>query len=73
MIPAYGITPPGTLGYQPPRCSTTTWRRRASYWLKRASRRRRLAGLELTHNTSESHLKIAVALQQMWKDALTST
>ena len=27
-------------------------------------------GLELTYNTSEDHRKIAVALQQMWKDAL---
>ena len=27
-------------------------------------------GAELTYNTSEAHLKIAVALQQMWKDAL---
>ncbi|MDP4651027.1 MAG: ABC transporter substrate-binding protein, partial [Haliea sp.] len=27
-------------------------------------------GLELIYNTSESHRKIAVALQQMWKDVL---
>ncbi len=27
-------------------------------------------GLEITYNTSESHRKIAVALQQMWKTAL---
>ena len=70
-VPAYGITPPGTLGYQPPRVF--------DYDVQRA--RQLLAeagypdgagwpGLELTYNTSESHLKIAVALQQMWKDAL---
>ncbi|MBK6508444.1 MAG: peptide ABC transporter substrate-binding protein [Haliea sp.] len=70
-VPAYGITPPGTLGYQPPRVF--------DYDVEKA--RKLLAeagypdgagwpGLELTYNTSESHLKIAVALQQMWKDAL---
>jgi len=70
-IPAYSITPPGTLGYQPPRVF--------DYDVQRA--RQLLAeagypdgagwpGLELAYNTSESHLKIAVALQQMWKDAL---
>lgn len=70
-IPAYGITPPGTLGYQPPKVF--------DYDVVKA--RRLLAeagypdgagwpGLELMYNTSESHQKIAVALQQMWKDAL---
>ncbi|CAA0116652.1 Periplasmic oligopeptide-binding protein [Halioglobus japonicus] len=70
-FPAYGITPPGTLGYQPPKVF--------EYDVARA--RQLLAeagypngegwpGLELIYNTSESHLKVAVALQQMWKDAL---
>ncbi len=70
-VPAYTITPPGTLGYQPP----------AVFKHDVARARQLLAeagypdgkgwpGLELTYNTSESHLKIAVALQQMWKDAL---
>jgi oligopeptide transport system substrate-binding protein len=70
-VPAYSITPPGTLGYQPP----TVF----GHDVERA--RQLLAeagypdgegwpGLELTYNTSESHLKIAVALQQMWQDAL---
>ncbi len=70
-VPAYGITPPGTLGYQPPKIF--------DYDVARA--RELLAeagypdgagwpGVELIYNTSESHLKIAVALQQMWKDAL---
>lgn len=70
-FPAYGITPPGTLGYQPPKIF--------DYDVARA--RQLLAeagypdgegwpGLELIYNTSESHLKVAVALQQMWKDAL---
>lgn len=69
--PAYAITPPGTLGYQPPQLF--------SYDPEQA--RRLLAdagypdgadwpGLELTYNTSESHRKVAVAIQQMWKDVL---
>lgn len=69
--PAYAITPPGTLGYFPPRL----------FGLDIEKARALLAeagypdgvgwpGLELIYNTSESHRKIAVALQQMWKDAL---
>lgn len=71
QVPTYGITPPGTLGYQPPIVF--------GHDVEKA--RQLLAdagypngegwpGLELIYNTSESHLKIAVALQQMWKDAL---
>jgi oligopeptide transport system substrate-binding protein len=70
-LPAYSITPPGALGYEPPQVF--------DYDVARA--RQLLAeagypdgkgwpGLELTYNTSESHLKIAVALQQMWREAL---
>jgi len=70
-LPAWSITPPGTLGYEPPQVF--------GYDVARA--RQLLAeagypdgkgwpGLELTYNTSESHLKIAVALQQMWREAL---
>tara|TARA_R110002110_G_scaffold205066_5_gene416839 strand:+ start:14906 stop:16579 length:1674 start_codon:yes stop_codon:yes gene_type:complete len=73
-VPAYSITPPGTLGYEPPKLF--------SYDVEQA--RALLAdagypdgegwpGMELTYNTSESHRKIAVALQQMWKDALNIT
>ena len=70
-IAAYSITPPDTLGYYPPKLFSHDV----------AGARRLLAeagypdgrgwpGLELTYNTSEDHRKIAVALQQMWKDAL---
>jgi oligopeptide transport system substrate-binding protein len=70
-VPAYSITPPGTLGYNPPKLF--------DYEPDKA--RRMLAdagfpngegwpGVELIYNTSESHRKIAVALQQMWKDEL---
>lgn len=69
--PAYAITPPGTLGYSPPKLF--------SYNLEEAKRLLAEAGypdgkdwpgVELLYNTSEGHRKIAVALQQMWKDAL---
>lgn len=68
---AYAITPPGTLGYQPPKLFDFD-----------PSEARKLldeAGypngegfpvIELLYNTSESHRKIAVAVQQMWKKHL---
>jgi oligopeptide transport system substrate-binding protein len=70
-VAAYSITPPDTMGYNPPRL----------FDYDPALARTLLAdagfpdgegwpGLELVYNTSESHRKIAVALQQMWKDAL---
>jgi oligopeptide transport system substrate-binding protein len=70
-VPAYSITPPGTLGYQPPKL----------FDYDPVQARRLLAeagypegegwpGVELIYNTSESHRKIAVALQQMWKEVL---
>lgn len=71
VFPAYSITPPGTLGYQPPKLF--------GYDVDKAKALLAEAGypngegwpgLEITYNTSESHRKIAVALQQMWKEAL---
>ncbi len=70
-VPAYSITPPGTLGYKPPKL----------FDFEPDKARQLLAdagfpdgdgwpGIELIYNTSESHRKIAVALQQMWKDEL---
>ena len=70
-LSAYSITPPDTLGYFPP----------ILFSYDVAYARELLAeagypngegwpGLELTYNTSEDHRKIAVALQQMWKDNL---
>jgi oligopeptide transport system substrate-binding protein len=70
-IPAYSITPPGTLGYEPPKVFDFDVQR-ARQLLAEAGYPDGAGwpGLELVYNTSESHLKIAVALQQMWKDAL---
>lgn len=70
-VPAYSITPPDTLGYYPPKL----------FGFEPDKARQLLAeagypdgegwpGMELVYNTSESHRKVAVALQQMWKDEL---
>jgi oligopeptide transport system substrate-binding protein len=71
FVAAYSITPPGTMGYQPP----------VLFGHDVAKARQLLAeagypdgqgwpGIELMYNTSENHRKIAVALQQMWMEAL---
>ncbi len=69
--PAYSITPPDTLGYNPPKLF--------DYDPDKARQLLADAGfpdgegwpeVELIYNTSEDHRKIAVALQQMWKDVL---
>ena len=70
-IPAYTITPPDTLGYFPPRLFSDDVAR-ARELLAEAGypNGEGWPGLELTYNTSEDNRKVAVALQQMWKDAL---
>ncbi len=71
VFPAYSITPPGTLGYQPPKLFDYNIEK-AKALLAEAGypNGEGWPGLEITYNTSESHRKIAVALQQMWKTAL---
>ena len=70
-VPAYSITPPDTLGYHPPRLFEHDIER-ARELLAQAGYPDGAGwpGLELMYNTHEAHRKIAVALQQMWKDAL---
>jgi oligopeptide transport system substrate-binding protein len=71
VFSAYSITPPDTLGYYPPRLFSFD-AQRARELLAQAGypNGEGWPGLELTYNTSEDHRKIAVALQQMWKDIL---
>ncbi|WOJ97824.1 peptide ABC transporter substrate-binding protein [Congregibacter brevis] len=70
-VSAYSITPPGTLGYQPPK--TFSYDLDGARTLLAAAgypNGENWPGVEIVYNTSEAHRKIAVALQQMWKDAL---
>lgn len=69
--PAFAVTPPGLLGYQPPRM--------LGFDPEEARRLLADAGfadgdnfpeLELQYNTHDQHRKIAIAVQQMWKDEL---
>ena len=71
QIPAYNLTPPDTLGY--------TARAEVPYDVDRARQLLAEAGypngegfpqLQLLFNTLEAHRMIAVAIQQMWKQAL---
>lgn len=71
QLPAYSITPPGTLGYQADS--------NLHYDPVRARELLAEAGfnngegfptLEILYNTQEEHRKIAVAIQQMWKREL---
>ncbi|MEH6569898.1 MAG: peptide ABC transporter substrate-binding protein [Halioglobus sp.] len=70
-VPAYSITPPGTLGYQPPRLfDYDVERARALLAEAGYPNGKGWPGIEIKYNTSENHRKIAVAMQQMWKEAL---
>ncbi len=72
QIPAYVYTPPDIQGY----FATPG---QISYDIEKARQLLAEAGypngqgfpeIELTYNTSDAHRRIAVAIQQMWKDAL---
>lgn len=71
QMPAYAFTPPGTMGF--------TAKSAIPYDIEGARKLLAEAGYpdgkgfpecELIYNTNEAHQKIAVAIQQMWKNAL---
>jgi oligopeptide transport system substrate-binding protein len=71
QIPAYAFTPPNTMGFTP--------KSAIPYDIEGARKLLAKAGYpdgkafpetELIYNTNEGHQKIAVAIQQMWKNAL---
>jgi oligopeptide transport system substrate-binding protein len=69
--PAYAMTPPGTLGYQPPKLFDFD-PQEARRLLAEAGYPdgRGMPRLEILYNTHDTHRKIAVAIQQMWKKHL---
>jgi oligopeptide transport system substrate-binding protein len=71
QIPAYAITPPGTMGYFPE--SDLAFDPEGAKKLLAEAGYPNGEGFpttEILYNTSEGHRKIAVALQQMWKKHL---
>lgn len=71
FTPAYSITPPGTLGYQPPKTfDFDPEKARALLAEAGYPNGENWPGIEIIYNTNEAHRKIAVAIQQMWKKYL---
>ena len=71
QIPAYTMTPPGTMGYYPK--STLAFDPEGAKNLLSEAGYPNGEGfptIEILYNTNEGHRKIAVALQEMWKEYL---
>ncbi len=71
MQPAYFLTPPGTVGYEPPVTfgydpdQARTLLAEAGY-----PNGEGFPGFEILYNTQENHRKIAIAIQEMWREEL---
>lgn len=72
QIPAYNFTPPNTQGYYADSSPIKYDIEAARALLAEAGypNGKDFPEIELTYNTSDGHRRIAVAVQQMWKEAL---
>ncbi len=71
FTPSYAITPPGLLGYQPPKTfSYDPDQARALLAEAGYPNGEGFPEIELQYNTSDQHRKIATAIQQMWNKEL---
>jgi oligopeptide transport system substrate-binding protein len=73
--PAYTFVPPATANYTPPVPDYAAWPMseriaRARQLLRQVGMERNPPALELRYNSDELHSRIAIAVAQMWKDAL---
>lgn len=73
--PAYTFVPPQTFGYTPPAPDYAAWPlpqriARAKQLLRDAGLEHDPPAIELRYNSGEPHNRIAIAVAQMWKDAL---
>ncbi|MEM8500010.1 MAG: peptide ABC transporter substrate-binding protein [Pseudomonadota bacterium] len=71
FTPAFSVVPPGLLGYEPPDVFTYD-PDKARQLLSDAGYPggKGYPGLEIQYNTHEQHRKIAIAIQQMWREEL---
>ncbi|MDG1820034.1 MAG: peptide ABC transporter substrate-binding protein [Porticoccaceae bacterium] len=71
QVPAYAITPPNTMGYYPQSdLSYDPDQARALLAEAGYPQGQGFPKTEILYNTQEEHRKVAVAIQQMWKDSL---
>lgn len=75
QLPAFAMTPPNTAGYYPPATAPQQLRfdpaaARALLAAAGYPNGEGLPSLEILYNTQEEHRKVAVAIQQMWKQHL---
>ena len=72
QIPAFTFTPPNTKGYYANNDAIRYDPKLAKKFLSQAGfeNGQGFPEIELTYNTSDGHRRIAVAIQQMWKDNL---